>query len=131
MADSDFLGTGIAFPFTMRDGRLVEAAGEQSIHDSILLILRTARGERVMRPNFGGGISDLVFLENSTTTSTVVGETVRRTLIEFEPRIDVEDVRVTPDADEGHRLNIEIEYKVRTSNRTENIVYPFYLENGI
>jgi hypothetical protein len=92
------------------------------------MILGTARGERVMRPDFGCGIHDLVFaVNNATTAGRVVGE-VRQALIQWEPRIDVLDVTASPDATEPNRLLIEIEYRVRATNSRFNLVYPFYLE---
>lgn len=130
MQESDFLGTGMAFPFALRDGALELAPGSRSIRDSILLILRTSRGERVMRPDFGCGLGELVFAENNTSTATIVAETVKNALLEFEPRIDVTDVQVSADALVGNRLNIDIEYLILSSNSIENLVYPFYLESG-
>ena len=66
MADVDFLGVGWKFPPAMKDGALELAEGVDSIRESILLILRTAKGERVMRPTFGCGINNLVFDGNNS-----------------------------------------------------------------
>lgn len=131
MADSDFLGTGVAFPFSMVDGKLRMAPGSQSIRESIFLILRTQRGERVMRPEFGAGLYELTFSDNNTSTHTLVSETVRLALLEYEPRITVQNIQVVQDPDQENLLNIEITYTVITSNNVENIVYPFYLESGV
>ena len=129
MADADFLGSGWAFPLSLdENGAFVEASAQDSIRESILVILRTARGERVMRPDFGCGINELVFDGNNSGTASLIRTVVEDALREFEPRIDVEDVRVTPDQFEESRLNIELDYVVRSSNRKENLVYPFYLE---
>src|SRR5947208_5859467 len=67
---------------------------EQSVRESILLIIGTARGERVMRPDFGCGIHDLVFAPNDTTTAALASHEVRESLIEFEPRIQVMNLSV-------------------------------------
>lgn len=130
MENPDFLGTGIGFPFSMENGKLRMAGGEDSIREAILLILRTQTGERVMRPRFGAGIERLLFAENNTSTHSLVTEAVRGALLEFEPRINLQTVQVSQDADEASRLNIEIKYTIVTSNREENLVYPFYLESG-
>lgn len=130
MADVDFLGSGVRFPYSFSGGALELSEGEQSIRESILLILRTRPGERVMRPDFGCGLSELLFAENNSTTASLMQTTVEEALLEFEPRIDLQEVRVNPDAFEENRLNIEIDYIIRTANRRANLVYPFYLENA-
>jgi phage baseplate assembly protein W len=91
------------------------------------MILSTARGERLMRPDFGSSLHDLVF---STNSEIVIGEVisaVRESLIQWEPRIDVLDVTAVPDPDKPNRLLIDIRYLVRTTNNQFNLVYPFYL----
>jgi hypothetical protein len=126
--EADFLGVGWRFPPTMRDGVLQLVDADDSIRESILLILRTAKGERVMRPDFGCGINDLVFDGNNSGTATLIQTVVEDALREFEKRINVTDVRVTPDDDQENRLNIAIDYLIRDTNQRENLVYPFYLE---
>ncbi len=128
--EADFLGRGFAFPFSVREGRAESSEGEQCIRESIMLILGTARGERVMRPDFGCDINSLVFEVNNTSTATLVSFHVEEALKKWEPRIDLINVTAFPDEEEKNRLNIDIEYEIRTSNRKANLVYPFYLEGG-
>lgn len=126
---SEFHGVGWEFPVTLDDGGQVGLARyDESIRQSIWMILGTARGERVMRPDFGCGIHDLVFAVNDAgTAGRVVGE-VRRSLLQWEPRIDVEDLSASPVPEQPNLLRIEIGYKVRATNSKFNLVYPFYLE---
>lgn len=125
-----FLGVGWRFPVTTdADGALQLAAYEESVRQSIWIILGTARGERVMRPEFGCGIYDLVFEVNSAATAGKVAQAVRESLLLFEPRIDVRDIDVTPGGD-GEVLLISITYEVRATNNVFNLVYPFYLERS-
>ena len=100
---------------------------EESVRQSIWLILGTAKGERVMRPDFGCAIYDFVFETNSASTAGRIEEEVRDALLFFEPRIDVLAVRVEPDG-QGERLLINIDYQVRATDNLFNMVYPFYLE---
>jgi phage baseplate assembly protein W len=134
MADPDFLGRGWKYqsdkPVSVWDGKIAYSEGEDSIKESIMIILGTARGERVMRPDFGCDLNRLVFALNNTTTATLIDSYVRESLLKYEPRIEVTDVRVNPDEDEGNKLYIDIEYTVKTSNTRDNLVYPFYLERG-
>ena len=128
MAES-FLGMGWKFPLGVdEDGRIVMSPDEESVSQSIWMILSTARGERVMRPDFGCGIHDLVFAPNTPGTAGQVVHEVREALVLWEPRIDVLGVDAVPDATEANLLRIAISYQVRTTNNRFNLVYPFYLE---
>ncbi|MEU6535394.1 GPW/gp25 family protein [Streptomyces sp. NPDC047000] len=130
VTDSGFLGTGWAFPVgpdPEQGGIRLTAGGTEAIRQSIWLILGTAPGERVMRPDFGCGIHDAVFDINDASTAGRVSRSVREALTRWEPRIDVLDVYAAPDPEERHRLLIEINYRVRSSNSRFNLVYPFYV----
>jgi uncharacterized protein len=111
------------------NGAIQLAQYEESVHQSIQIILGTAKGERVMRPEFGCGIYDLVFDINSASTAGRVAQSVRAALLEFEPRIDVLDIQVQPQ-NGGEVLLISIAYEVRATNNVFNLVYPFYLERS-
>jgi phage baseplate assembly protein W len=125
-----FLGRGWGFPIKVdAAGKITRSEYEESVRQSIWIILGTAKGERVMRPDFGCGIYDLVFEVNSPTTAARVSHAVRDALLFFEPRIDVLDVEVRPDAD-GTVMLISIDYQVRATDNVFNLVYPFYLERS-
>ena len=125
-----FLGIGCDFPIIKREQGTVAfrfAEYEHSVAVSIRLILSTSRGERVMRPDFGCGIHDLVFAVTNQATCDRAASEVRDALARWEPRIDVEEVRVWP-SEEGTRLFIHVRYQIRATNNVFNLVYPFYLE---
>ena len=124
------LGVGWGFPLTVdNSGFFNKAEYEESVRQSIWIVLGTAKGERVMRPDFGCGIYDLVFEVNSPSTAGKVAQAIRQALLLFEPRIDVLDIQVQA-ADGGEVLLISIDYQVRTTNNVFNLVYPFYLERS-
>jgi hypothetical protein len=126
----DFLGVGLGFPIQLdSSGAIATAQYEESVRQSIWIILGTSRGERVMRPDFGCGIYDLVFEVNSASTSGKVAQAVREALLVQEPRIDVLNVQVEAQGD-GATLLIHIQYQVRATNNVFNLVYPFYLERS-
>ena len=137
MADDDtlgreFLGTGWAFPVTVDPGTgLVAAVSyEPDIQQSIAIILSTSKGERVMRPDFGCGIHDLVF---AAVTARLVGEietTVREALQTYEARIEVQRVEVDAGQIALGRLDVIIDYEVRATNQPGNYVYPFYFQES-
>lgn len=129
--DKPFLGRGVGFPLELDKGDIKPAEDEESIRQSIKIILGTAKGERVMRPDFGCGIYDLVFEMTTDSTAGKISQAVREALLKFEPRIDVIDIQVTPKSDEeGQKLYISIDYQVRATNNAFNLVYPFYLERS-
>jgi phage baseplate assembly protein W len=126
-----FLGVGWAFPTRLdADRRISLAAYEQDIEQSIRIILGTNRGERVMRPDFGAGLIEFVFEPANTATMELLRRRVEESLIDWEPRIDVEEVKVTIQPNERNRLDIDISYRVRATNTLHNLVYPFYLQEG-
>lgn len=126
----DFLGVGWGFPIQFdANGAIPTAQFEESVRQSIWIILGTSRGERLMRPDFGCGIYDLVFQVNSASTSGKVAEAVREALLVQEPRIDVLNVQVEPQGN-GATLLVNIQYQVRATNNVFNLVYPFYLERS-
>jgi phage baseplate assembly protein W len=125
-----FLGVGVGFPIEFDGaGAITTAKYEESVRQSVWIILGTSKGERVMRPDFGCGIYDLVFEVNSSSTSGKIAQAVREALLVQEPRIDVRNVQVTAQ-DNGQTLLIQIEYHVRATNNVFNLVYPFYLERS-
>lgn len=126
--NSDFLGVGWTSPVKLDWNSQIQLAKyEDAVRQSIRMILSTARGERLMRPDFGCSLHDLVFSTNSATAIGQVISAVQESLIQWEPRIDVLDVTAVPDAKEPNRLLIDIRYLVRTTNNRFNLVYPFYL----
>jgi phage baseplate assembly protein W len=127
-----FLGVGTGFPLALdpKTGGLARAEYEESVRQSILVILGTAKGERAMRPDFGCGIHDLVFANVNTATIGRIIREVHESLLRLEPRIDVVQVDASP-GDTNNVLLIDIDYEVRATNTSFNLVYPFYLQQGI
>jgi phage baseplate assembly protein W len=127
-----WLGRGWAFPVRIdpATGGIAVSEYEADIRQSIRTILSTARGERVMRADFGCGIHDLVFEVVDVSTLTRVETSVREAMAKFEARIEVLSVFVDPrDAAEG-ALTVELEYRVRRTNQIGNLVFPFYFREG-
>jgi phage baseplate assembly protein W len=126
-----FLGVGWAFPPAVADdGSLAVSAYEEDIKQAIRIILGTEPGERVMRPTFGGGLRSFVFGVLNQTTLQRIQTRVREALVTWEPRIDVERVDLAVDPDDRATLLITVTYVVRGTNTRDNLVYPFYLEEG-
>lgn len=125
----DFLGIGWKFPLQVTPvGRIAQSRYEQRIEESIYLILSTSKGERLMLPDFGCGIHDLVFAPNSAATISSTVQSVRTALTKYEPRIDVLDINA--EAQGENLLLIRISYRIRANNAIGNMVYPFYVREA-
>ena len=127
----EFLGKGWKFPVEVdAEGQIAMSEHEQDIKEAIWIILSTAKGERLMRPDFGCGIHDYVFASINTTNLALIETSVREALTLWEPRIELTKVEVSTEEIDQGRLMINIDYKVRTTNNQFNLVYPFYLTEG-
>ena len=127
----EFLGKGWKFPVGVDSkGEIEMSEHEQDIKEAIWIILSTAKGERVMRPDFGCGIHDFVFAAINTANIGLIESSAREALTTWEPRIELKNVSVsTEKVDEGQLL-ISVDYEVRATNNEFNLVYPFYLTEG-
>ncbi len=124
------LGTGWQFPIALDRGNTIALAQyEEKIRQSILIILSTAKGERVMRPDFGCDIHERVFGVIDASMLTLIRSDVEEALILWEPRIEVLSITLVTEALSEGRIDIQVEYKVRYTNTDYNMVYPFYLES--
>jgi len=125
----EFLGRGWKFPVNVDPaGGIASSEYEEDVREGIGLILRTSRGERVMQPDFGCGIHEMVFSVINTTTAGQVEQMVKEALILWEPRIEVTGVKASVDPVYDGRMAIAIDYRVRATNSEFNLVYPFYLK---
>jgi hypothetical protein len=122
-----FLGVGWAFPVKPVGGPLQFASYEDDVEQAIQIILLTEPGERPMLPDFGGGLRNFLFEPNAPATHRAIEKVVRSALIDWEPRIDIDRVEVTPDGVQPNLLLIHVDYVVRATNSFYNRVYPFYL----
>jgi hypothetical protein len=126
-----FLGKGWKYPAELdRGGGVATSEEEESIRQSMFIILGTAHGERVMRPDFGCEIHELLYAPNNLGTAGVAAHYCQVALLKWEPRIKDIDVQAAPSRDEPNRLDVQIRYRVRGTNVSRNFVYPFYLRKS-
>jgi phage baseplate assembly protein W len=124
----ELLGRGWSFPVApeVEDRGLPVASGAEKVRQSILLILETEPGERIMRPDFGCGLRRYLMKPNTTATRALIQREVELALATWEPRIRVRAVRVDPAADPS-RVDVGIDYLHARDRSPGNLVYPFYL----
>lgn len=127
----EHLGTGLSFPLQSNvQGGLKLSSEAQKVKESIWLILRTDLGERVYRPDFGCRLSELAFAPLNNDTLLRIRIYVLEALQKWEPRIDVDEVRADPDTIAG-RVNIVIDYRLKSYPDPYSFVYPFYLVSEV
>ncbi|TMV51554.1 GPW/gp25 family protein [Paenibacillus mesophilus] len=129
---SEFLGRGWKFPVQVdpATGRIRLSEYEEDIAEAIRIILGTSLGERVMRPDFGCGLRDYVFGTTDDTTLRMLEGSIVEAIRVWEPRVEEVEVNATPDRTDPGKVQIRIQYLVRTTNNLFNQVYPFYLYEG-
>jgi len=128
--ERDFLGKGLRFPVSVNlNGGVSSSVLEENVRQSVFIILGTAPGERLKRPDFGCRIHDLMFAPNNDITAALAEVYCRDAIYKFEPRIERVTVRAAANPDQANRLDIRIEYIIAGKNDKRNLVFPFYLRN--
>ncbi len=128
----NFLGRGWSFPpeFGPTTFEVNMLEQENDIASSLEILLRTAPGERVMLPDYGCYLEDLLFESVDSTLTTLMAYNIKTAILYYEPRIDVEKVNIDVTRNLEGILLIEVIYKVRATNSRFNFVFPFYKEEG-
>jgi phage baseplate assembly protein W len=104
--------------------------GEEDIEEAIRIIIRTSKGERLMRPDFGCGLRGFVFGTTDDMSMRLIASDVKEAIRDWEPRVKDIEVTARPDPADNGRVLLEVGYTVRSTNNLFNQVYPFYLEEG-
>lgn len=133
MAINDsFLGSGWRFPpvFEASNRAAGIVSGEEDIRESLHILFSTTPGERVMQPTYGCDLRALSFAGIDSSTITAMQDIIRRAVLFFEPRIDLENIEVDDGQAAEGILLLRLNYTVRTTNSRSNMVYPFYFLEG-
>ena len=126
----EFLGRGWRFPILPDEaGRLTYSEGDANVEQSLRILLLTRLGERVMRPAFGSEAPRLVFAPGSERYMRLLETSIREAVRDWEPRVELDDVRAEADTTDASRITVSIAYRVRPTNSRLNLVFPFYLSS--
>ncbi|WP_428741370.1 GPW/gp25 family protein [Tenacibaculum sp.] len=127
-----FLGIGWGFPpeFSEDLSEVVMISDEEDIKSSLEILLTTRLGERVMLPNYGCSLQELLFERLDRTLITYTKELIETAILYHEPRIDVIRIDVSETDPLEGMLIIKIEYRIRATNSRTNVVFPFYKGEG-
>ena len=118
LAEDDRSARGLA---ATPSGGLAMREGTAAVRQSIMMLLATIPGERVMRPDYGCPLHRVVFLPNDATTAGLAIHYVRSAIIRFEPRVEIVRLDAGPEPDASYRLKVELDYRVRANLVTDRI----------
>ena len=133
--ESSFLGMGWAFPPRITKYNSTNSFATNMVSDvidinqSLEILFGTAVGERVMQAEYGCNLNDMLFEPINVTLVTRITERIRRAIIYYEPRIKLDKLDVFKNEENGI-INLVVEYTIRSTNTRNNIVYPYYLNEG-
>ena len=127
-----FLGTGWSFPpeFKINQKEIKMISDEEDIESSLHILLSTRLGERVMLPDYGCNLDELLFEGLNRTLITYVSDLIETAILYHEPRIEVISIDISETDPLEGKLIIEIDYRIRVTNTRRNMVFPFYKEEG-
>lgn len=126
-----YLGTGMKFPpeIDKATGRFLTVTEDESVKESIYLILMTQRTERLTRPDFGSNIMDYTFMDTGTTMLSIMRRDLTQTILSQEPRVTDVEISTTLQERQG-MIVVSINYRVAATNTVGNLVFPFYLDSA-
>ncbi|MGM0622188.1 MAG: GPW/gp25 family protein [Bacteroidota bacterium] len=130
--EKSFLGRGWSFPpeFQKETGAVKMLEDEADIKSSLEILLATRPGERIMLPEYGCNLEELLFKPMNLTLKTYVIDIIKTAILYHEPRIDVNKIEIDTANELNGVLMIKIDYTIRTTNSRKNMVFPFYKEEG-
>ncbi len=122
-------GTGLAFPLAPGPG-FSWISGEDGVAQALRTLLLTEPGERIGRPTYGVGLRRFLFAPNNVTTRALIQDAVTTAIKRDEPRVRLDAVDVFPDKNEPTLVRIRIRYLLLSNPAPQNLVFPFYLDEG-
>ncbi|MEZ4778642.1 MAG: GPW/gp25 family protein [Flavobacteriaceae bacterium] len=132
LESTDFLGEGWGFPphFDRKTGTVITTIAIDDINKSLHILLSTRLGERIMVPDYGCNLEELLFQPLDISLKTYIIDLIKTAILYHEPRIDVTKIKLDDSQELEGIIQIEIEYLVRVTNSRGNMVFPFYKKEG-
>jgi phage baseplate assembly protein W len=126
--NNPLIGRGLRFPFFPdANGSLGYVEDNENIQQSLKILLLTELGQRVMRYEFGSRVAESVFAPNSDQFRGRLSTSIREAVRDWEPRIDLDQVRIETDLNLPSKVIVSVDYRVRQTNSRQNLVFPYYL----
>lgn len=131
--ESLFLGRGWAFPceFDRNRKQVNMSEADQDIEESLVILLNTSPGERVMHPDYGCGLRSMVFENITNSDKTIIKDLIKKAVLYHESRIRLDNIFIDDsDLFSFGNILITLEYTIRSTNTRSNFVFPFYINEG-
>jgi len=130
--EKSFLGRGWSFPptFGKEKADIEMVSMDEDIKQSLTIFFNTKLGERMMRSNYGCIVHDYMFEKSDVSTIERLAFELQQSIRFFEPRIHVQDVLTSKSDSINGLIHIQIEYEILSTNVRDNIVFPFYMNEG-
>ncbi|NQU87671.1 MAG: GPW/gp25 family protein [Mariniphaga sp.] len=127
-----FLGRGWGFPpeFNKKNKEVGMIENEEDIHSSLEILFSTSLGERIMVPDYGSNLDELLFNPLNLTLITYVIDLIKTAILYYEPRIKIDKIDIAPDNELEGILLISLDYTIRATNSRKNMVFPYYKQEG-
>ena len=129
--ENTFLGRGWSFPptFTRGDNGIAMVDEVKDIKQSLIILLSTIKGERIMQPDYGANMEELLFEPLNVSFAKRMSVKIERAILFYEPRIKTDDINFNQDNENG-LVEVRIDYTIIATNNRRNIVYPYYINEG-
>lgn len=130
MDDASFLGTGWSFPLRFDSNGVGMSSGEKDIAESLRILISTQPGERTMNPHFGCDLRGFMFQSLNTSTIIQLKDRIARAILFYEPRVSMDSINIVEQKEESGLIQIEVAYKVNSTNTRHNLVFPYYINEA-
>ena len=98
---------------------------DMAVINSVKNLISTSRYERLFQPEIGSSVRSLLFEPMDAITASALKRAIVETLSNYEPRVTVDEVSVSPDYD-NNTYSVGMTFTI--INRTEPITIQFFLQ---
>ena len=115
--------TGISFPFRRGSTSVpVRATNNDLIRQSLVQIMGTKKGERVMRPDYGSNAINYIFDNNNDLLAELIRSDLYSSIGRYEPRVIITGIQVIQ-TDE--QVDVTVQYVVTATGSTDAVGVSF------
>ena len=106
-----FKDISMSFKFSPLSGDLITLKNENAIARAVRNIVLTTPGEKFFDPDFGSSVSEILFENVDDITAISIKDEIKNSLQNYEPRVEIIDVKVNPNFDEN-QFDVIITYRI-------------------
>jgi len=122
-------GVGISVPFDGPTGINTTYTTTDTIKSNLINFLLTGKRERVMNPNFGSGLREILFEQLTGETIGVIDDLIKNGVEQFFPQVIIESLNIEPD-EYNQTINIYLKYTIINTNIEDALQLNLNLQNA-